>query len=454
MSRNNNLTTNPKLNIETEILKSREIAKAIEEASVALEKQVEIGLISSNEMQKQKQDMNKKFLQSVKDIHNHPITQGKGKDKRFVTYFDLPEGGRKPVRKQTEKEVLEELAKLYGITETPICTLTTLYEKWIVLYYKNHIGAPGSTTKLIQNWDKFFKDQPIAQKDITKIKTSELKEWALNCITKYNLTAKAFNSPSQIMGDLYDFAVLDEIIPINKFNQIKFQQGTFAQPKVKSESLECFSLTEQLAVCEEAYQDFIKTGEAIPLAIILCFFTGCRSGELAALKTTDVKGNKLQIRRQEIRYGELNLDTLKMENKKYIVVEHTKAYSNRDITLIAKAKEIITLIEETNKKNGFFDNDYLFVDKDGRVNSRSFDTRLRKYCRHLGIPERSLNKERKTFISNLANSPYTSIKDAQREAGHKYLSTTMDNYYKDTKHDEEKLSNMEKAFSHLTEKTA
>lgn len=123
-------------------------------------------------------------------------------------------------------------------------------------------------------------------------------------------------------------------------------------------------------------------------------------------------------------------------------------------TLVDTAKDLIDLIKETNAKNGFKDGDFLFVDEKGRVHERAFDNRLRKYCRHLDIPERSMNKKRKTFISTIANSSFTSVKDAQREAGHKYLSTTMDNYYKDTKHDEEKLQNIEKALSHLTVLTA
>ena len=449
MKTENNIITFTKLNNENKTLEAKQIAKAIENAKEALQKQLEIGLIDSNEVQRQEQAMTKKFLESVKKIHNHPITQGKGKDKRFVTYFNLPEGGRKPVRKNTEKEILMELAKLYGITEEPTCTLTTLYEKYIILYYKRHRGATESTHTMVTTWKKFFKDQPIAKKDITKITMTELNEWALDCISKYNLTSKAFSKPSQIMGDLFDCAVMDEIIPVNKFNQIKFPKGTFAPPKVKSDSLECFSESEQLAVCKEAYKDFMKTGAVAPLGIILCFYTGCRSGELVALKSTDVKGNKLQIRRQEIRESKLNPETLEMEGSHYIVVEHTKAYNNRDITLVDSAKKLIALIQETNAKNGYKEDDFLFVNSNGRIHERAFDTRIRKYCRHLDIPVRSLNKERKTFISTLANSPYTSIKDAQREAGHKYLSTTMDNYFKDTRHDEEKLSNIEKALSHL-----
>ena len=450
MKPNETLYDFSKLNNENKISEAREIAKAIDNAKEALQKQLEIGLIDSNEVQRQEQAMTKKFLDSVRKIHNHPITQGKGKDKRYVTYFNLPEGGRKPVRKNTEKEILIELAKLYGITEDTSCTLTTLYEKYIVLYYKRHRGATESTHSMVTTWKKYFKDHPISKKDITKISMTELNEWALSYISKYNLTSKAFSRPSQLMGDLLDSAVMEELIPINKFNQIKFPKGTFAPPKVKEDSLECFSESEQIAVCKEAYQDFLKTGNVAPLGIILCFYTGCRSGELVALKSTDVKGNKLEIRRQEIRKSELNPETLEMENLHYVVVEHTKAYNNRDITLINSAKEIIALIQEANLKNGNKDEDFLFVDEKGRMHERAFDSRLRKYCRHLNIPVRSLNKERKTFISTLANSPFTSIKDAQREAGHKYLSTTMNHYYKDTRHDEEKLSNMEKALSHLS----
>lgn len=438
-----------KLNKENLIKESKKIAKAIVEADNAFEKQLEAGLIDSDEVQRQKLAMKKKFLESVKLIHNHPITQGQGKDKRYITYFDLAEGGRKPVRKKTETEVLEELAKLYGITDTPDCTLTTLYAQWIIQYYKKHIEATESTRSLIKAWDKFIKNHPIAKKDITKIKTSELNDWALDCISEHQLTYKAFSKPKQVMGELFDFAVMDELIPTNKFRQLKFGKGTFRVKPPKDESLECFSETEQLAICEEAYQDYLETGTALPLGIILCFYTGCRSGEMVALKTTDRKNNKLEIRRQEIRKSTLNAETLQLEKTHYTVVEHTKAYNNRDITLVDASENLIKLIQKVNADNGFKDGDYLFVDENGRVHERAFDSRLRKYCRHLELPERSLNKERKTFISTLANSPFTSVKDAQREAGHKYLSTTMNNYYKDTKHDEEKRQNMAKALSHL-----
>lgn len=454
MKKNTKITKFRQLNIEEEILKAQAIAKAIEQAEDALTEQVEHGLIDLDEVQRQKQNMTKKFLESVKKIHNHPITQGRGKDNRFVTYFDLPEGGRKPVRKQTEREVLIELARLYGITEEAPCTLKTLYDMWIVQYYNSHLGATESTRGLICAWEKMIKNHPIAEKDITKIKISELKNWALECISKYHLTSKGFARASQVMGELFEMAVMDEIIAVNKYEQIKFHKGTFEQPEPKPEALECFSETEQLAVCKEAYEDFLKTGEAVPLGIILCFYTGCRVGELVALKWTDVKDNKLEIRRQEIRKSELDLKTKKMGKTHYVIVDHVKAYNNRDITLVDAAKDLIDLIKETNAKNGFKDGDFLFVDEKGRVHERAFDNRLRKYCRHLDIPERSMNKERKTFISTIANSPFTSVKDAQREAGHKYLSTTMDNYYKDTKHDEEKLQNIEKALSHLTVLTA
>ena len=86
MKPNETLYEFSKLNNENKISEAREIAKAIDNAKEALQKQLEIGLIDSNEVQRQEQAMTKKFLDSVRKIHNHPITQGKGKDKRYVDF--------------------------------------------------------------------------------------------------------------------------------------------------------------------------------------------------------------------------------------------------------------------------------------------------------------------------------------------------------------------------------
>ncbi len=124
----------------------------------------------------------------------------------------------------------------------------------------------------------------------------------------------------------------------------------------------------------EKIADFIREDPSLlNYGILLAFQTGVRVGELCTLKYSDIQGNKLCIRRTEVRYRD--------KDGKYVfeVRESPKTEAgNRDIILSSEAKRTL---KEIRKLNPF--GEYIFMN-DGKR-----------------IKERSMHKARKTYATKL-----------------------------------------------------
>ena len=84
------------------------------------------------------------------------------------------------------------------------------------------------------------------------------------------------------------------------------------------------------------------------------------------------------------------------------------------------------MVKAWNKENGYGKSEYIFVGKDGqRIHSKALDTRIRKYCRYIGISEKSMHKIRKTYISTLIDSQTVNLNTIRDLVGHEDERTTL-----------------------------
>ena len=142
----------------------------------------------------------------------------------------------------------------------------------------------------------------------------------------------------------------------------------------------------------EKIADFIREDPSLlNYGILLAFQTGVRVGELCTLKYSDIQGNKLCIRRTEIRYRD--------KDGKYVfeVRESPKTEAgNRDIILSSEAKRTL---KEIRKLNPF--GKYIFMNDGKRIKEKAFSVKIVKICRYVGVKERSMHKARKTYATKL-----------------------------------------------------
>lgn len=200
----------------------------------------------------------------------------------------------------------------------------------------------------------------------------------------------------------------------------------------------------------EAYRDFQETGDTACLAIPFLYQTGLRLGEIVALKESDISGKYLHIQRTETKQAEQNPDG-SWKPIHYAVAEHAKTEAgDRLVYLSSTAGNILELVMQSNRERGFQDHGYLFLNANGRIHGRSVDTRIRKYCRNIGIDEKSSYKARKTYISSLIDAG-VNINEIRKQVGHEDERTTYRNYCFNRMPQGETENMLEKVLTHKTE---
>lgn len=148
----------------------------------------------------------------------------------------------------------------------------------------------------------------------------------------------------------------------------------------------------KLTPLQLAESDFHESGYTACLAVALCFQIGVRIGESVALKWADISEEKKEL-------------------------SPYSAYGNKKHTQMGDGSW---------KCAGYEKDEYIFVGKDGqRIHSKALDTRIRKYCRYIGIGEKSMHKIRKTYISTLIDSRTVNLNTIRDFAGHEDERTTL-----------------------------
>lgn len=369
---------------------------------------------------------NRKYLEQ----HSFDIWQGT--DTRWRTYLpdDTKKNKRRLIAKSTKEKIEAEIITYYkGLAENVSLkkiTLRTFYQTWLD-YKKLKTTSSMYIRRIHSDWENYYLNDAIIDIPLVKLDYDTLEEWALKKIRENQLTKKSYYNLSIILRGSLDLACQKGIITENPFQKVKIDYKLFFRKRKPDDATQVFLTNEQPEIEREAYEDFQQTENVACLAIPLLFQTGLRLGEIVAIKSTDISGNYLHVQRMEIRTTK-QLPDGSWATQRFEIVEHTKSEAgNRNVYLTSTAKKIIQQIELCNQEHGYKDNDFLFLNADGRIHSKSIDTRIRKYCRHIGIAEKGCHKARKTNISLLIDGR-VNINRIREQVGHASERTTYNNY--------------------------
>lgn len=389
-------------------------------------------------------DMHKK-IQQIKRLHPYKIYSSKTSG-WFTTVDDLtcPSGKRK-IRRCSEEKLWEALIEWY-IDNNKDATLSDIYEKWLVW---KQTPTNGDNIKRIQaSWNAYYLDEPLSEdiltKSLSKITPLMLREWAETLLKKHHpVDKKKFYRIFSIVNQCFEYAA-DEDIAIIKENtwqraRKKINKDLIVSAPLPSDEEQVFTDKErrQLRVMiEEDLQRFQKNSTSAGLQILFLFETGLRIGECTGLKWSDIKNNRLYIRRQANNKG---------------VKEWTKTTAGyRDIPLTKEAQRILEKVAAYNQQHGFTA-EWIFQssnsDYDYRLGYNAADRKLRKLCRRLDTAVKSPHKCRKTCLSALLDCPDVNNRTVQRFAGHQDLSTTFSYYSFERRSREEQAAAIDRALA-------
>ncbi len=366
-------------------------------------------------------------------LKKHPYKIWEGKDGKWYTYLPDKEKGR-ILKKRSTKKYIEDIIISY-LKSTEIILIETVFDEWLSNKLKYNEIQKQTYDRYKTDFYRFFYQTDLVKKDIRKITEDDLENFIRESIRSKQLSRKAFSGLRLILIGIFKYAKKC------KYTEISITQflGDLELPK------KCFSKNitkaeESVFTDDEVEKISVYIKENISIlnyGILLAFQTGVRVGELCALKYTDIQGNKLCIRRTEVRY--------KDENGNYVfeVRESPKTEAgNRDIILNSEAKKTL---KEIRKLNPF--GEYIFMNDGNRIKEKAFSVKIVKICRYVGIKERSMHKARKTYATKLINGGVDeSI--VINQMGHTSIDCTKNYYYYNNKNDEEIVKQIERAISY------
>ena len=354
------------------------------------------GQINFNDVEKAMREAN--IDKMLREQHPYKIYQGS--DGRWNTYIKdkTKPYGRKRVVKASLESLRNYLFKLYtgeDIRErNHKMTLRKLYPQWLESKAKE-TEADTYPLRLKCTWNKFYENDPIVDVPLADLDLITLRDWANTMIGEHKLTRKKYYNMTVIFRQALEYAVDKGIIEENLFSRVKINRGRFVPVHKKRGSTEVFSREDDEAFQKVAWDDYYNgkhtSQPLIPLAILFCFQTGLRVGEICSLRYSDISED-----------GEFIIVSSFLRQTTKEVVDHTKgAFGDREVELTDEAKRIIALATAKQKELGASTSGFIFSCTDKPVGYGTMRKMNEKYCRKAGIDYKSHHKIRKTVASKM-----------------------------------------------------
>ena len=330
-------------------------------------------------------------------------------------------GKEKHLIMRKERSDLENAIVEYYLTKDSVsATFEDVFEDWCERAIEIYGIAMKTINEYRYDYNRMVKGSDFSKMLICTITEMDLVHFLKDVVygsVPEKLPSKRFGTLKTILRHMFNHAKIEMNINCicikNVIDDISFPSTAFKCSK-KNDDSQVFKLSEINVLKKE----LDATNDLKELGIALTMETGLRVGELCTLRREDYTGIELIIRHSE---HKARFD----DGFKYFIGE-PKMDKVRKVVLSAKA---IAIIE---KILAMHSSEWLFPSDDDTTWTRSyyFDKKIRKLCRKVNIPERSMHKLRKTYASYLLSKGINE-KIVQKQLGHSDISTTQKAYHYD-----------------------
>lgn len=411
----------------------KKIADISQEQIEVLKNAIDHGILDIDEVRNRNDIMKRKdiLIEHKKFCNIWLATDGRWKTK-------IPDESKKTgwrILARTSKENLENgIVDYYTTREKAKATdtLATLFPVW-----REQQINKGRSTRTIrihdEHWKKYYQNSDIVNRPLKRLTVADLEDWVNALVTKNSMNKKKYYNVTGIIRGCFKLAYKKMLIPKNIFEEIEIEPRIFTASPIYKDKDRVFLKSEQDNIKKLALADFKENSSLACIGVILCFEIGTRLGELVALKWSDIDYNipdHICIQRMESKAEQTDTNG-NYQPAKRIVVNHTKSKAGlRDVYLSTYAKELLDMIRFWHTEH-HIDSEYIFVNSYGqRLYSTAFDSRIKKYCSHLGIKTKRMHSIRRTYISRLFDDNIN-ISTIQQMCGHADKQTTLRNYVYD-----------------------
>ncbi|MCY9153663.1 site-specific integrase [Bacillus haynesii] len=366
----------------------------------------------------------KKWL-AIADGPKHPVT---GKRRQ------ISRRGR--TKKEAEQRVLDAIAamKKYKIDESVVKKMTfeKLAAEW--LHHYSLTSGNKKNTIRIRKQEIGILNEYIAKSNIAEITTREYQnilndlieeEYARNTVKGVHVTARMIFNYAVTVKLLKDNPVLGAAVPKKRLTVEEIEKNKIEEKYLEKDELEEFLIAVKKFGLDMDLERFY-----------LLAFSGMRSGELCALKWSDVNFETSEIRITKTIYSEKGM-------KGYELTPPKTAGSIRTIEIDAQVMEMLKIFQTRQKKRKlrtridpekYHDENFMFASEDGYPYlQRTLIDRMDRILKKTSIKKKATpHIFRHTHISMLTEAGID-LSSIMERVGHDDMKTTMKIYTHVTK---------------------
>ena len=314
------------------------------------------------------------------------------KKNKWKTYI-FEDGKRKEILKKTESELYEWLFQHYDALDNRPKTLKDIF----TLYNEYKRDCLGRTEKTLYEDRRTFGyiDESLQNKPFLEITDEDLRKWIIKSYLPKKPTVSALRKQFQILNQIFEYAIRKKLCFDNPMKYISIRdyiKGCDIRRK-KNEEKE-FSEEELARIAADAIKEPLNPRA---LMALMAKETGLRSGELAALHKSDIKGNYIHVHRQQRKDKEDGQSQLFFELS-YTKEERMNPHDGRYVPITEECRKAIDLALMLPGES-----EYLFHDKGKMVSKDSYLQNLKRRCRRLGIQTTNNHAFRMAFNLRMIN---------------------------------------------------
>ena len=271
------------------------------------------------------------------------------------------------------------------------------------------------TTKQIYeaDWIRFYAKSPIAKRSIKGIKAKDVTEHLKRIVYENDLDRKGLNNAKTILNRAFDWAVNNDIITTNIARNIS-TSDIVCREVDQSSTVYTDAEREKLLTVMES--DDHVASRALALMFCLCI----RSGEVRALKWSDVDWNNSTI------YIHSQISRSRDENGRLLFIDEgtTKNHDATGKRYQRLSNRAIEILQKQKNLSPF--STYIFEQNNHVLGQDILNRRLKKLCEIANVPYLSTHKIRFWSVTKMVASGVSPV-EVQAQAGHKCRQTT--DYY-------------------------
>lgn len=364
------------------------------------------GIISFDEVAIELNMIAKRELTLKKELISQYHIRKDGTPRKIVKsnrgLFETAMPDRSKLTAKTEIGLYDKMMSYYGLSLMDT-SFKTVFEA--ALEQKEKTENPdGKTIIHLQSCFNRFIDDSFAQTKITQISVAYLGEYTQKLVNRMQPKNKAFMAYKGVLNLAFNYAVSHGICSTNPAKEIKKKhyQKSFTPDNKRPEAkilspteIEMIQTEIRKRMNHKRYKEYFINGYMILFSIE----SGCRAGELPALKWSDYDGKTIHIHSQQVK-------DITDHGSQYREVPYTKnekgiSCDGRYFPATNKIKALLDELKALQTELGIH-SEYIFCHKDGEwIKTGAYESCLRRLCKSLRLMKTNNHAFRMSLNSNV-----------------------------------------------------